>query len=186
MKRLLKIIAIGWIVGLVIWSIYLTHLAIEVIPGWFRVAEQPVEFVRPEQYVWEKGEDPQFKVGIELPETEFRVGEPIHIRPYIINMGEQPITIYTGHRFLFFRVYDAENRPVGPGPETIIGMAIHTLRPGIPVHTGPYTFILEEPGRYRIEPWANFSFYRVLNGVHTRSPSCGLVHAEPAWIEVRF
>ena len=185
MKRLLKIIAIGWIVGLVIWSIYLTHLAIEVIPGWFEVVEQPVEFVRPEEYVWEREEDPQFKVGIELPEAEFRVGEPIRIRPYIINMGEQPITIYTSRSFLFFRVYDAENRRVGHSGEIVLPILItHTLKPGIPVYTGPYTFILEKPGRYKMDLRAHLSFYRVLDGVRTRSP--GRVRTEPVWIEVSF
>ncbi|MCD5402050.1 hypothetical protein LR013_05660 [candidate division NPL-UPA2 bacterium] len=183
MKRLLKIIAIGWIVGLVIWSIYLTHLAIEVIPGWF---EEPVNIVWPVRHVWEKEEEPQFKVGIKLPSTQFRVGERISVRPYIINIGEQPITIDSSHPLFFFTVFDEEHEPVGPRRWGGVGMMIHTLKPQEPLYAHPklYTFILEEPGRYKISARACFGFNRLVEGVRTYTGV--LVLSEPIWIEVSF
>lgn len=150
--RLLKIIAIIGIVGLVIGFI---HFA------FFRPAEVP-----------------RLKVVAELAKTQYQVGEEISVKPHLINMGKRSITVFSGKPFLFAKVYDAENRqvlrlPVWP---SLPILAKYTLSPNVP-YEEVYTFVLEQPGRYKIEAWAELSFdERFAYPVH--------IYADPIWIEV--
>ncbi|MCL0066064.1 hypothetical protein M1N79_04220 [Dehalococcoidia bacterium] len=65
-------------------------------------------------------------------------------------------------------------------------MMIHTLKPQEPLYAHPklYTFILEEPGRYKISARACFEFSRLVESVRTNTGV--LVQSEPIWIEVSF
>ncbi|MCL0091874.1 hypothetical protein M1N59_01240 [Dehalococcoidales bacterium] len=51
-------------------------------------------FFKPVEY-------PQFKVVAELAKTQYQVGENISVKPYLINMGKRPITVFGGEPILF-------------------------------------------------------------------------------------
>jgi len=159
--RLLKIIAVVGVVGLTIGFIYF---------AFFRPAEAP-----------------QPKVVAELAKTQYQVGEEISVKPYLINMGKRPITVFSGVPLLFAKVYDAEKREVTPvtTPKLLI-LAPYTLKPQMPYYNEDdrwpglleaYTFTLDQPGRYKVVAWTEFSLDKdYAYPLH--------IYADPIWIEV--
>jgi hypothetical protein len=162
---LLKIITAG-VIGLVI-GLGLMYFALTVI--------------RPPEV-------PQLKVVAELAETQYQVGEEISVKPSLVNMGKRPITVFGGVPILFVKVYDTENRvvlrlPVAPSLDILVS---RTLEPQTPYYTKyrkplleGYTFVLEQPGRYKVVAWAELSLDKNYDyPLH-------IYAAEPIWIEVR-
>jgi len=128
----------------------------------------------------------QFKVGAELTKTYYQVGEKISVKPYLINVGEQVITVFGGDPILLFKVYDAENRQVFSLPEIQIDiLAEYTLKPQMPYYAyyveerrrESYTFALDRPGRYKVVAWTKFS----LDERHAYQLR---IYADPIWIWV--
>ncbi len=158
MIKLPKIIAVVGIVVLTIGFIYLAYFA-------------SVEY-------------PRFRMGAELAKTRYQVGENISVKPYLINMGERPITVFGGWPILFAKVYDAENRQVMGLPiwPALTVLAPHALKPRVPYYAEThspegFTFTLDKPGRFKVVAWAEFSLSR--EHVYPMR-----IYADPIWIEV--
>jgi hypothetical protein len=122
---------------------------------------------------------PRFKVFTEIAKTQFQVGENISIRPSLVNIGGRPVTAFSNVRPLFIiRVYDEEKREVLFLPE--VGLPIvhdFLLRPGVP-YTEDYTFVLEQPGSYKIVARVEFSLNK--DFAHPMR----IYYTKPIWIEV--
>jgi hypothetical protein len=123
-------------------------------------------------------EAPKLNVIAELAKTQYQVGEEISVKPYLINMGERSITVFSGRPLLFVKVYDGENRQILSFPEVRLDILVeHTLSPNVPYYEGVYTFALEQPGRYKIVARAELSLDKAYADRRHN-------HADPIWIEV--
>lgn len=115
MKILLKIFKVIGLTGLIGVTIAFIYLAMGFT--YFRVFEPLFRRVDLPGYVkYQLPEIPLLEVGIEMKRTQFRVSQDITPTPYIVNRGEQSITLFSRGQLLSFRVYDAQNRVVAVRP----------------------------------------------------------------------
>jgi hypothetical protein len=122
---------------------------------------------------------PQLKVAVELAETQYQIGENISVKPYLINMGKRPVAVFDDGPILFIRVYDADKREILRLAEIRLDIPVkRTLSPNVP-YKEMYTFALDQPGKYEIVAWAEFTLQHT--GVR---PWQILIYADPIWIEV--
>lgn len=124
-------------------------------------------------------EVPQLKVAVELAETQYQIGEHISVKPYLINMGKRPVAVFGGEPILFIRVYDANKREILRLAESRLDiLAKRPLSPNVP-YKEMYTFALDQPGKYEIVAWAEFTLQdAVVRPWQVR------IYADPIWIEV--
>ncbi|MCL0041428.1 hypothetical protein M1N08_01635 [Dehalococcoidia bacterium] len=194
MKSLLKIFKVIALTGLIGLTIAFIYLAVGFT--YFRVFEPLFRRVEPPGYVeYQLPKIPRLEVGIEMERTQFRVGEDITPTPYIVNRGQQAITLFSRGQLLSFRVYDAQNRVVAVRPVfrlVRVRASPWVLEPGKPFDEewrqwyldlpderwqDRHTFTLEQPGRYRIVASAEICF----DGDFAYPVR---VYADPIWIEV--
>jgi len=150
MKTIIKIVAIVGVVGLTIGYF-----------AFFRLAESM-----------------QLKVVNKLVKTQYQVGEDIWIKPYLINMSKQSITVYGGETLLFAKIYDIDDKEILQLPllPPILILTSHIFKPGIP-YTKDYIFTLDKSGKYKIVVWAELSLDENLADPVR-------IYAKPIWIEV--
>ena len=124
-------------------------------------------------------------MGIELAKFTYQVGEGISVKPYIISMGKRPITVFSGSPLFRAKVYDADGRVIlfVPTWSSFDILAHYTLKSQIPYYVeegwiDAFAFTLEEPGRYNIVAWADFTFDKDFARYLLRA------YADPIWIEV--
>jgi len=118
-----------------------------------------------------------------LIKTHYRAGERIWLSKSLINHLDDQLTVWGADEFLFFRVYDEENRVVKSKiPEQLVDNQVeHKLNLDDVHHGGSwtehYTFALDQPGRYKILAWAELSLDE--NWADPR-----IIYAKPVWLEI--
>lgn len=125
----------------------------------------------------------ELKAVTQLLKAHYHAGERIWLGKSLYNLGDEPLAVWGVDSFLFFRIYDEQNRVViskipEPQPGSPVGI---TLNPGVPDFSASwiehYAFALDRPGRYKVVTWAELS---VDNGLADRLQ----IYAEPMWIEI--
>lgn len=123
------------------------------------------------------------KVVSGIVKPNYRTGEIIMLNQRLVNLGDKPLTIWGTDPILFFKVYDEESRVVRskiPEPRLKSSVKLN-LHPGEldmgGSWTEPYNFALDQPGRYKIVAWAEFS-----KDVNLADPL--RIYAESVWIEI--
>ncbi|MCD5402051.1 hypothetical protein LR013_05665, partial [candidate division NPL-UPA2 bacterium] len=162
--RIFKIIGLTALIGLTIAFIYLA-----VGFTYFRVFEPLLQRLEPPRPPWgveyQLPKIPQLEAGIQTGSIQFQTGEDIIVVPYIVNMGERAITVFSRGHLFSFRIYDAENKLVAIRPVfRSVHIGTHVLEPGKPYDDGwremyqllsnfeerwrdKYAFTLDQPGK---------------------------------------
>ncbi|MBS3943378.1 MAG: hypothetical protein KGZ32_03895 [Dethiobacter sp.] len=123
------------------------------------------------------------KVVSGLVKTHYHAGELIWLSQQLYNLGDNPLTVWGADKFLFFRVYDEGNLVMTsniPGPGLVSPVKLNLYPGELDLGgwwTENYTFSLDQPGRYKIVAWAEFS-----KDVNLAEPL--QIYAEPVWIEI--
>ena len=122
-------------------------------------------------------------VVTELIKTHYRVGERILVNQRLVNLADQPLTVWGDDKLLFLKVYDEGKRVVRsklPGPRMAQPVDQKLNLDG--VHRGGswtehFTFALDQPGRYKVVAWAELSLAQ--NWDDPR-----IIYSEPVWLEI--
>jgi len=96
------------------------------------------------------------KVVLKINGSRFYVGETITVKLELINVSNEPITIYHGIPLFGVDVYDTAGDLVYRYPDVILVVVIiHTLQPGDRIERF-VKFELEEEGNYKVLAYARF------------------------------